>query len=439
MKNFISIIYLLIVVSGSLSAQEERGITGANNWLNNWTEFMPSRVNYGEKVQILTGNISEDTILYKKHTYLLLGNVFVINNAILSIEPGTVIMGDFKTKATLTITLGAAIIAEGTSSDPIVFTSNNTRKKAGDWGGVIILGDGYTNKLGKSSVTSLYANIKPSNYKYTNFGGENVKKNSGFISYVRIEFAGGASNNSGFSNGLLLAGVGAKTTINNVMVSYSAGNSFGVIGGEINMNQMVSNKSKGNDYDFKYGAVCNINNSLAVRSPYISSIGSKCMAVSSYTNTNELDVTKKGTVVVAKNMTLLTDSEDLDYDIKAGLIKESIFIGKDTYFSLESSVVSGFNNAVVIDENIKINATNLSKIKLRNICFNNCSGNIFSNLNKGNTDLEIRYKKPIFFNDYSKINHSELFIDLSSNKKVDYRLRTHNMIAMNNVSEPAKN
>jgi hypothetical protein len=33
------------------------------------------------------------------------------------------------------------IIADGLETDPIVFTSNRSLKKAGDWGGIIILGD----------------------------------------------------------------------------------------------------------------------------------------------------------------------------------------------------------------------------------------------------------------------------------------------------------
>jgi hypothetical protein len=34
----------------------------------------------------------------------------------------------------------ASIIADGLETDPIVFTSRSL-KKAGDWGGIIILGD----------------------------------------------------------------------------------------------------------------------------------------------------------------------------------------------------------------------------------------------------------------------------------------------------------
>lgn len=432
MKNFTKIIWLLIVVSGSVSAQQERGIMGADNWLKVWTEFSPNTVDYGESTHILTGNITEDTTLYKEDTYLLLGNVFVTNNAILSIEPGTVIMGDAESKATLTITVGAAIIAEGTLTDPIVFTSNKTTKKAGDWGGIIILGDGHTNKLEKSSGTSFYAKIEPSNYKYTNFGGESLKDNSGFLSYVRVEYAGGKAKRFNASNALLLGGVGSKTTINNVMVSYSAGNSFNVIGGEVNLDKMVSYKSNGNDYDFSYGAVCHINNSLAVRSPYISSSESRCINAFSYNSIEEVDFTKEGTEVIAKNMTLITDTKNLDYEIETGLIKESIYIGESTNFKIDRSVISGFSKAVILDENIKINDVSLARIQFENISFNNCKGTVFLNFNNNNGDLESWYKNPSFSNTYTRADHSKLFIDLVNRKRPDYRLRTNTMIAMNN-------
>lgn len=431
MKNFTKMVWLLIVVSVSVSAQQEKGIIGANNWLNGWTEFMPNTVNYGENTHILSGAITEDITLYKKHTYLLLGNVFVTNNAVLSIEPGTVIMGDAQSKATLTITVGAAIIAEGTVTDPIVFTSNKSVKKAGDWGGIIILGDGHTNKFGQNSATLFYPDLEASNYIHTNFGGENKLNNSGFLSYVRIEYAGGKSKISQDSNALLLAGIGAETTINNVMVSFSGGNAVSVIGGDVTMEQMVSYKSKGNDYNFNFGTVSNISNSLAVRSPYVSSNESRCINVVSYDNANEVDFTKKGSVVVAQNMTLLTDSENLENDIKVGLIKESIYIGENTHVSIDRSVISGFSKAVILDERIQINDASLARIELKNIYFNNCSGNIFSNFNANNEDLENWYGSPSFMNLYSKTHHAELFINLNTSKKPDYRLSIDKIIAMN--------
>lgn len=107
--------------------------------MNNWTEFKPNKVEYNEASQILTGNITVNTKLFKKNVYVLQGNVYVTNNAVLAIEPGTVIIGDYESKACLIITKGATIIADGLETDPIVFTSNRSVRKAGDWGELLFL------------------------------------------------------------------------------------------------------------------------------------------------------------------------------------------------------------------------------------------------------------------------------------------------------------
>jgi hypothetical protein len=88
-----------------------------------------------------SGNISVNTKL-KRNIYLIQGNVYVTNNAVLTIEPGTVIIGDFETKGTLVITR-ASIIADGLETD-LSFSSNRSLKKGGL--GLIILGDAPINK-----------------------------------------------------------------------------------------------------------------------------------------------------------------------------------------------------------------------------------------------------------------------------------------------------
>jgi len=130
MKNFIQTALIFLLVLSNSFAQQEKGIIGYDNWLSSWTEFKPSNTDYGEPTQILSGNITKDTKLLKRDVYLLLGDVFVKDSATLTIEPGTVIIGDFDSKASLIITGGSKIIAKGTQTDPIVFTSSRSDKKA---------------------------------------------------------------------------------------------------------------------------------------------------------------------------------------------------------------------------------------------------------------------------------------------------------------------
>ncbi|AOW08861.1 hypothetical protein [Flavobacterium gilvum] len=419
MKNILLIICVFLTTVCSVNAQQEKGIIGSSNWLNNWTEFKPSKVDYGEPTQILAGNITQNTKLVKKEVYILQGNVYVTNNAVLTIEPGTVIIGDGDSKGTLVITKGAQIIAEGMETDPIVFTSNKSIKKAGDWGGVIILGDAPINKFG--SYSSVNYDLDPS---LTTYGGQNPASSSGVLKFVRIEFAGKKVRGSseGF-NALLLGGIGNKTILENIMVSYAAGDSFEVLGGEPIMSKMISYKSNGIDYKFTFGAQAKIDNSLAVRSSYLTaSSGSRCLDVSSYSKKEEVDFTKKQTLVTATNLTFANDSDHIDEDIKAGLVKEGLFVGENSSLVLRKSVISGFSPAVVLDRNIEINNKNLKKIRIEEMYLNFCNGNIFSEGSTENEDLESYYGDSAFFNLYSKTTNLETFNDFANPRRPDFRL-----------------
>jgi len=429
MKNFTQITYVLIFFVVTVSAQQEKGIVGINNWLGNWTEFNSNSVDYDQPTQIIAGNITQDITLSKKNVYLLMGSVFVTNNATLNIEPGTLIMGDYESKASLTISKGSKIVADGEKTDPIIFTSNRGIKRSGDWGGVTILGDAPSNKFGNGSVASYHPKLKPSDYGYTNHGGDNIDDSSGVLKYVRIEYAGRRVKGIGNFNGLLLASVGCGTILENIMVSYSAGNSFEVLGGHNNMEKLVSYKSNGNDFKFNYGTQSKLYNSIAIRSPYVSSRnGSRCLQIKSYDNKEEVDFTKKGTLVIAENLTLINSSDNLKLDIESGLVKEAVFVGQNASLDLNKSVISGFNPAVLLDDKIKINQENLEKIKFTDMYFNNCNGNIFTENNSNNDDLENWYGNRSFFNVYSKGKDVETYISMNT-RRPDFRLRINRIMA----------
>jgi hypothetical protein len=419
MKTPTQILWMLLLIICSANAQQEKGITGSTNWLNKWTEFRPNKVDYGEANQILMGNITENTKLYKKNIYELQGNVYVTNYATLTIEPGTVIIGNYESNGALIITKGATLIADGLETDPIVFTSNRSTKKAGDWGGIIILGDAPTNKFG--NVSNVNYDLDPS---LSSYGGNDPDSNSGVLRYVRIEFAGKKIKGLGNFNSLLLAGVGEKTILENIMVSFSAGNSFEIDGGELSLNKLVSFKSIDTDFKFNYGTQCCFNNSLAIRSSYLSSnTGSRCLEVASFTNKEEVNFSKKQTLVTATNLTLVNNSNNLSADIQSGLIKEAIYVAENTNLDFKRTVISGFNPAILLDPKIDINDENLKKIRLTETYFNLCKGNIFTEYNSNNEDLENWYGNVSFFNVYSKVENNETFIDFLNEKSPDFRLR----------------
>jgi hypothetical protein len=418
MKNTIIIIWVFLSVICNSNAQQEKGIYGSSNWLNNWTEFKPGKADYGEATQILAGNITVNTKLEKKEVYIIQGNVYVTNNAILSIEPGTIIIGDVESKGTLIITKGAQLVAEGLETDPIVFTSNKSVKKAGDWGGIILLGDAPINKFGNYSSINL--DLDPS---LTTFGGLNPACSSGILKFVRIEYAGRKVRGADNFDALLLGGIGNKTILENIMISYAAGNSCEILGGEPVMNKIISYRSSGIDFKFTLGTQAKIDNSLVIRTSYLtSSTGSRCLDVSSYTKKEEVDFTKKQTLVTATNLTLANDSDNIDMDIKAGLVKEAVYIAENSSIVLRKSVISGFSPGVLFDTNIEINDKNLKKIRIEEMLLNFCNGNIFTEGSLNNEDLESYYGDPVFFNLYSKTSNIETFNDFANPRRPDFRL-----------------
>ena len=428
MKNFAPTIAFLLLVFYNGNAQQEKGIVGFNSWLNNWTEFKPNKSEYNEPNQIITGTIAVDSKLYKKNVYLLMGNVYVTNKAKLTIEPGTVIIADAESKASLVITKGASILAEGTETDPIVFTSSKSIRKAGDWGGILLLGEAPINKFG--NVASVNFDLDAG---FSSYGGTNTASNSGILRYVRIEFAGAKVKGFGNFNALFLGGVGNQTIIENVMASNAGGDSFEVFGGDVNLNKLISYKCSSNDFKFNYGAQVNIKNSLAIRASYLqSSSGSRCLYACSYDKKEEVDFTKKLTLVTATNLTFVNNSQNIKTDMEQGLVRESIYIAENTNVDFKRSVISGFNPAVVLDEKITINDESLKKLKFQEMYFNACKGNIFLENNSNNEDLESWYGNASFFNVYSQGENLETFIDPFNDKRPDFRLNIGKITASKN-------
>lgn len=421
MKTKLLILIITFISTFTLQAQQ-KGITGTSNWMNNWTNFKPLAIEYNEATNIIAGTIDKDTKLTKSNTYQLVGIVYVTNNAILTIEPGTVIRGDDKTCGTLVITNGSKIMAEGLETDPIIFTSNKetTERKPGDWGGIIILGKAPINKLG--GISTLPFNLDPI---LNHYGGQDGEDNSGILKYVRIEYSGRKLSALKELNGLSLAGVGRKTVLSNIQISYSNDDSFECYGGDLNMNNLISYRTTDDDFDFTQGAQINISNSIAIRHPFSSDIsGSRCFEVDSYDKIENTDVTKKMTRINASNITLVNLEEN-----NQGLVRESAHIGENTFFNLTNSVVSGFTPFILLNGSIGNGNENLSKITLKNVIANNCNGGIISESSSNDPGIKNWYSNPEFGIETTKIKSEELFVTPNIKGNTDFRIKSNNAVA----------
>ncbi len=132
------------------------------------------------------GVITTSQTWKKSHTYLLRGYIYVTDGAVLTIEAGTKIFSKKDSAGVLVIYRDATIVANGTATDPIVFTSGETSPNPGDLGGVILVGQAK----GNANHSVLEGGVDPA---YSAFGGTNDAHSSGSLKYVRIEYAGKSS------------------------------------------------------------------------------------------------------------------------------------------------------------------------------------------------------------------------------------------------------
>jgi hypothetical protein len=207
----------------------------------------------GPMVATLT-TVTTDRTLYSDTLYILSGYVKVSNGATLTIQAGTRIVGDTTAPgSSLWILRGAQIDAQGTSAAPIVFTSQRAAgvRKPGDWGGIIIIGNGIINRTGTILTEG------PAGVAETYSGGVDNTDNSGTLRYVRIEYAGYdvSGGNASELNGLSLYAVGGGTTLEYVEILNGLDDSFEWWGGAVDGRYLVSYNSGDDHFDWSEGYV----------------------------------------------------------------------------------------------------------------------------------------------------------------------------------------
>jgi hypothetical protein len=206
----------------------------------------------GAAVATLSGNISTDRTLFADTLYTLSGYVKFGGGSTLTIQPGTTIVGDPAVLgSSLWILRGSQIDAQGTAAAPIVFTSGKPAgsRAPGDWGGIIIVGNGVVNRSGTVLTEG------PQGFTEPYSGGTDNADNSGTLRYVRIEFAGyDVSAGAGQElNSLSLYAVGSGTTLEYVQSLSGLDDSFEWWGGAVDGRYLVSYEAGDDHFDWSEG------------------------------------------------------------------------------------------------------------------------------------------------------------------------------------------
>ena len=200
------------------------------------------------------------------NVYMLDGLVYLEAGGTLNIQEGTVIR--FKAQpsntdptSSLIITNGAQIFAEGTATEPIIFTAELDDLAGGvlqpsdnrQWAGLILLGSAPAEKGGATS--GLQIEGIESTETRGSYGGTNPNDNSGTLRYVSIRYTGFALNGQSGDEiqGLTLGGVGAGTTLDYIDIFSSADDGIEIFGGTVNVTHISVAFSTDDDFDFDLG------------------------------------------------------------------------------------------------------------------------------------------------------------------------------------------
>ena len=335
----------------------------------------------------MQGNYTADLTLDATKSYLITGPVIFENGTTLTIPAGTII----KAAATgadvyLAIAQGAKIMAEGTASQPIIFTSNATTPNAGDWGGLILLGKAPINSVtgGEATSTSEIASLP--------YGGSFTDDNSGTLRYVRVEYSGGKADGSSENNGFSFYGVGNNTTVEYIQMFEGKDDGVEFFGGTVNVSNVSVVNAQDDSIDWtegytgiitdayvKHGTdhdkgfecdgyntdIGNLSTSNYFSKPTVTNVTIEGLGSG---NSNEAIRLRAGTQGIFNNVLLIGFAEGFDLDgdatdnptgngVTNGHLKATDVKFDDVTLKIKNDTGVAFNNADFVTENTNATGT----------------------------------------------------------------------------------
>jgi hypothetical protein len=158
----------------------------------------------------------------------------------LTVAAGVSVVATTSTAA-LVVDRGSRLVAVGTASQPVVFTSlanlrgEATESSGGVWAGISVLGRAPISSC-DSAVPGGSAGCQATLPDLAaRYGGNASTDTSGTLSYLQVRYAGAGTSGAG----LRLAGVGDRTVVDHVQVSSSGGDGLAVLGGRVNASSLA--------------------------------------------------------------------------------------------------------------------------------------------------------------------------------------------------------
>ncbi len=330
--------------------------------------------NPGGQTITLEGKINLDTVLRATNTYILKGLVYAVNNAKITIEPGTVIKGQYTNPiGGLVITRGAQLIADGNVDKPIVFTSASPTPRSGDWAGLVILGKAKVNTAfnGQAGQGEIEGGVNDADGNGL-YGGTDDNDNSGIIRYVRIEYAGYAYLPDKEINSLTMGGVGSGTIIDYVQTIYAKDDAFEWFGGSVNCSHLIAYRTQDDDFDTDNGFSGKVQFGLIVRDSTVADI--------SRSESFESDNDANGSVLTPQTQAIFSNVTSVGPMATLNNKGNSLYLGsaqvrRNSRISVFNSVFLGWPIGILIDAS-KGRPTDLnindSTLRIRNSVIAGC-------------------------------------------------------------------
>lgn len=283
----------------------------------------------------ITGTITSNVTLTTDAVWALSGKVVVggdnANSATLTIQPGVKVFG--KSGADyLVISRGSKIQAVGTASNPIVMTSVNDmlglsdEESAGQWGGLVLLGNAPTNKCPDLTNCAVEAEGEAGKY-----GGNNPEDNSGALKYVQVKYAGYEVIPDNELNGITFAGVGRGTTVEYIQVHNNVDDGVEFFGGTVDLKHVVLTGNRDDSLDWADGWTGRMQHVLIRHNPNDTKANRGIEADNQSSNFTATPVSKPQ----ISNLTIIGNNFDGDED------SEGILLRAGTNAELYNVIVTG--------------------------------------------------------------------------------------------------
>ncbi len=330
---------------------------------------------------------------------------------VLTVEAGTDVRAF--DDGSLLVTRGSQLIADGTASSPITFSSLDADFNGlGEWGGLII--QGFAPQFGAGGTGACFGDGTVCNVEgeggteISVYGGNEPDDNSGILRYVRVAEGGLVAGPNNEINGITMQGVGYGTTMEFVQVHNNLDDGLEWFGGTVSVRYAVLTGNDDDDIDFDEGFQGNIQYALVVKSDNAAPVGSNDPRAIEANSSDDEYVPE--TEAVIANVTILGgDVNNSDAGQQPGMRLRGA-VTTDIY----NTAVREFDRGCIrIDDADTDGAGTIvpSVVNLTNV-LNDCDSGIYDSSSRGPADSEDNViLSPFTVSSTYAINEDEAVLD----------------------------